>query len=58
LLLLTTTTPSRPNPTLVDPVCQASLLRYTWPEEDGPKHGTILFSNPATAAISFGLPVV
>lgn len=34
-------------PELFDPVCQASLLRYSWPEEDGSKFGTILFSNPS-----------
>jgi sialidase-1 len=31
---------------LVEPVCQASILRYTWPE-DGEK-SRILFSNPAS----------
>jgi len=44
-----TWTPCQDVPALVDPVCQASLLRYSWPEEDGSKHGTILFSNPATS---------
>jgi sialidase-1 len=32
-------------PTLVDSVCQASLIRQTWPESDNP--GLLLFSNPA-----------
>ena len=31
--------------TLVEPICQASMLRYSWPE-DG--HSRILFSNPAS----------
>jgi len=33
------------DPTLIEPVCQASILRYSWPE-DGQK-SRILFSNPA-----------
>lgn len=32
--------------TLVEPVCQASILRYSWPEAGKP--GVILFSNPAS----------
>jgi sialidase-1 len=32
--------------TLVEPVCQASILRYSWP--DGNEKGRILFSNPAS----------
>ncbi len=37
---------ARPDPALVEPVCQASLLRYT----RAPKHGKnrLLFSNPAS----------
>jgi sialidase-1 len=31
--------------TLIEPICQASLERYRWPEESKP--GVILFSNPA-----------
>jgi sialidase-1 len=34
------------DPQLVDPVCQASVLRYDWPTGSGP--GRILFSNPAS----------
>ena len=30
---------------LIEPVCQASILRYTWPDEHG--RGGILFANPA-----------
>jgi len=30
---------------LIEPVCQASILRYTWPDEHG--RGRILFANPA-----------
>jgi sialidase-1 len=33
------------DPALVEPVCQASLLRLTWPDRGGPSR--ILFSNPA-----------
>src|SRR6478736_3772406 len=31
---------------LIEPVCQASLLRYTWPENGGKSR--LLFSNPAS----------
>ena len=31
---------------LIEPVCQASIRRYRWPQEDKP--GMILFSNPAS----------
>ena len=33
--------------TLIEPTCQASLLRYRWPTSDYP-HGILLFSNPAS----------
>jgi len=33
------------DPTLVEPVCQASIRRYSWPEQGG---NIILFSNPAS----------
>ena len=33
-------------PTLVEPVCQGSILRYTWPDKGG--RSRILFSNPAS----------
>jgi sialidase-1 len=36
----------RPDPALVEPICQASIRRYSWPEEAGDR---ILFSNPAHA---------
>ena len=32
--------------TLIEPVCQASLLRYGWPDMQHPR-GILLFSNPA-----------
>jgi sialidase-1 len=32
--------------TLIESVCQASLLRYRWPKSGG--HGALLFSNPAS----------
>jgi sialidase-1 len=31
---------------LIEPICQASIQRYSWP--DGEKKGVILFSNPAS----------
>lgn len=34
-----------PAPELIEPICQASIRRYRWPEGDEP--GLILFSNPA-----------
>ena len=37
---------SRDDATLVEPVCQASILRYTWPDQNGKSR--ILFSNPAS----------
>lgn len=37
----------RSDPVLIEPVCQASIRRYRWPEGDKP--GAILFSNPACA---------
>lgn len=33
------------DPLLVEPYCQASFIRYSWPEKDQP--GRLLFSNPA-----------
>jgi len=38
-------------PELVEPVCQASLIRYAWPGKDGKqitKKSVILFLNPAS----------
>ena len=32
-------------PELIEPACQASILRYSWPDKDGKSH--ILFCNPA-----------
>jgi sialidase-1 len=32
--------------TLIEPICQAGVLRYTWPEDGGKNR--ILFSNPAS----------
>lgn len=42
---LTWSTPKQ-DPTLVEPICQASIRRYRWPEGDKP--GVLLFSNPGT----------
>lgn len=39
-----TWSPSKDHPKLIEPVCQASMVRYTWPEEHGKSR--ILFSNP------------
>ena len=41
-----TWTVPRDDPALIEPVCQASLLRYSWPESD--TKSRILFSNPAS----------
>ncbi len=40
-----TWTPPKDHSELLEPVCQASLIRYSWPEGDEPSR--ILFSNPA-----------
>lgn len=40
-------------PDLVEPVCQASLLRYTWPDKNN--QSTILFLNPASTKIRHNL---
>lgn len=36
----------RSDPALIEPVCQGSLLRFSWPTEGGA--GRLLFSNPAS----------
>jgi sialidase-1 len=38
--------PVKLDPALIELVCQASLLRYSWPESGKP--GIVLFSNPAS----------
>jgi len=38
-------TPPQDHPALVEPVCQASLIRYSWPGANAPS--CLLFSNPA-----------
>lgn len=38
----------RQDETLIEPVCQAAVERYRWPEQDKP--GIILFSNPASTS--------
>lgn len=40
-----TWSPVRFDPELIEPVCQASLLRYSWPEEGKSR---MLFANPAS----------
>ncbi len=34
------------DPTLIEPVCQASFIRYSWPDSGSKSH--LLFSNPAS----------
>ena len=36
----------RYDPALIEPICQAAIQRYSWP--DGESKGVILFSNPAS----------
>ncbi len=44
----TTWKDQRFDPALIEPICQASIARHSWPEGDAP--GAIVFSNPASAA--------
>lgn len=37
--------PARADPALIEPVCQGSILRYSWPEQGKSR---ILFANPAS----------
>jgi sialidase-1 len=41
--------PTIDDPTLVESVCQASLIRYSWPDSTHPGKGLLVFSNPAVA---------
>jgi sialidase-1 len=43
----TTWEPTYDDPSLVESVCQASLIRYSWPEAAATDKGLLLFSNPA-----------
>lgn len=36
----------KPDPELIEPICQAAIERYSWPQSGKP--GLILFSNPAS----------
>ena len=45
----------RTDPALVEPVCQAAIRRYRWPE--GTNSGIILFSNPANRGARKNLTV-
>lgn len=47
--------PMTHDPTLVEPVCQGSILRYSWPGENG--KGRILFANPASRDERVGMTV-
>jgi sialidase-1 len=42
-----TWTDPQPAPDLIEPICQASIRRYCWP--DGGRQSVILFSNPASS---------
>lgn len=42
------------DPALVEPICQASIRRYSWPEGGGDR---VLFSNPAHAEIRCNMTV-
>jgi sialidase-1 len=39
--------PTKDDPALVESVCQASLIRYAWPDVAASKPGLLVFSNPA-----------
>jgi len=39
--------PTYDDPALVESVCQASLIRYSWPNDPATDKGLLLFSNPA-----------
>ena len=41
--------------TLIEPICQASVVRYSWPGPD--KRNVILFSNPASAGQRINMTV-
>ena len=43
----TTWEPTTDDPALVESVCQASLIRYSWPRRRRPSKGLLVFSNPA-----------
>jgi sialidase-1 len=48
--------PARRDETLIEPICQASILRLSWPDGAGDK-GRILFSNPASTEKRAGMTV-
>lgn len=39
--------PTTDDPALVESVCEASLIRYSWPDAANAKQGLLVFSNPA-----------
>lgn len=45
----------KPDAALIEPVCQAAILRARWP--DGKESGWILFSNPASTTSRTNLTV-
>ncbi len=50
--------PARHDATLVEPTVQASLLRYTWPDDPGAGgRSRILFANPAHTTARVNLTV-
>ncbi|MBK8978284.1 MAG: exo-alpha-sialidase [Planctomycetes bacterium] len=50
-----TWTAQRHDATLIEPICQASLVRWYWPDADRP--GAVLFSNPASRDARVGMTV-
>jgi sialidase-1 len=50
-----TWTPPTDHPELIEPVCQASIIRHSWPRAGTP--GLILFSNPADPKARVALTV-
>lgn len=50
--------PARHDPALIEPAVQASMLRYTWPDDPGAAgRSRILFANPAHAQARVNLTV-
>lgn len=47
--------PAREDSTLIEPICQGSILRYAW--ATGPMPGIILFANPASTKNRAGMTV-
>ncbi len=50
-----TWTDQRLDPALIEPICQAAIHRFSWPQEGQP--GVVLFSNPASERGRFNMSV-